>query len=102
MFSKLLPNRSSRPHDMEKGNCVKIIKREFLLEKIRRFTEQSSNFEFLLVGLVEGGADSLSLPEKFLIWQRVGEIIDEARRIGLRVLNHGITRDGRIFLVLAK
>ncbi|RLG52948.1 MAG: hypothetical protein DRO00_04855 [Thermoproteota archaeon] len=102
MFSRLLPNRASKPHYAGKGNCIKIIKREILLEKIRRFAGQSSNFEFLFVGLVEGGVDSLSLPEKFAIWQKIGEIIDEARRMGLRVLKHGITGDGRIFLVLAK
>lgn len=102
MFSKLLPGRLSKLQTMNKGNSIKIAQKEFLMEKIRRFVRQSSNFEFLFIGLVEGGVDALSLTEKFAIWQRIGEIIDEARKMGIKVLKHGITGDGRIFLVLAK
>ncbi|GEM_PF-5811805 len=102
MLSRFLSNRFSRPNTVSKGSTIKIVQRDYLLEKIRGFASQPSNFEFLFLGLVEGRVDSLTLPEKFAIWQKIGEIIDEARKMGLKVLNHGITGDGRIFLVLAK
>ncbi len=102
MILKLLLVRDSKHKDNEKVNCIKIIKREYLLEKIRSFKRQSSNFELIFVGLVEGKVESLSLPEKFAIWQKIGEIIDEAKKMGLKVLKHGISGDGRIFLVIAK
>ena len=102
MISRLLMKRTSRSYDTREGNSIKIIKREILLEKIRGFARQPSNFEFLFMGKIEGRVDSLSLTEKFAVWQNIGEMIEEARRLGLKVLRHGITGDGRIFLVLAK
>ncbi len=102
MISKLLHERSSKNKGMERGNCIKIIKKEFLLEKIKGFTKQKYGYEFLLVGLIRGTVDSLSLPERLAIWEKIGEIIEEARKMGVKVVKHGITVDGRIFLVLAK
>mgnify|MGYP000238678846 CR=1 FL=1 len=81
---------------------MKLMSKDQLVERIKRFLRQPSRFELLFVGSIEGGPDALTPSERFAIWQKIGEIIDLARKMGVKVLNHGIGRDGRIFLVLGK
>ncbi len=99
-----MTSQDAQHQDLEKELewIIKIIPKRQFLERIKGFIEHPSTIELFYIGSIEGGADSLTSIERSSLWRLVGDMMDIAKEMGLKVLGYGIERDEHIFIVLSK